>query len=306
MRAKTYRRPKSKLVSDSGYHIFSVFGQKINIEIYFFTKFKPYSAIRNDCTYCKQPDRPTYSSVQSMSEVKLTCAIVDDDEVSRTLIARFAEKAEFLTVEGSYQNPEDALKAIGQEPVDILFLDIEMPEMTGIDLIGALETKPYIILITSREEYAIKAFELEVTDYILKPFNYSRFIKAVNKVKELAKTGVAEAPLPANGTATEAKELYVKHQSRYVKVPYRSIQWVEAIGDYVEIHTDERKYTIHTTMKTVESKLPASIFARVHRSYIVRLDAIAEIEDNTLSLGKKLIPIGKSYRDALMATLNLL
>ncbi|MCS6904778.1 MAG: LytTR family DNA-binding domain-containing protein [Bacteroidia bacterium] len=228
---------------------------------------------------------------------QIRCIIIDDDEISRTIIEKYIEKTEILELVGSYESAEEGLAPILNHEADLIFLDIEMPQMTGIELIKSLIVKPYIVLITAQKEYALEAFDLDVTDYLLKPFDYPRFLKAVGKVKEL---------IDIEAQAKNKSDIFVKHQSRYIKIPTHELLWIEAIGDYVELHTAHKKYIVHTTMKAIEKKLPANEFLRVHRSYIVRLDAISEIEDNTLVIEKKLIPIGKSYRNQLMKNLNLL
>jgi len=228
---------------------------------------------------------------------KLNCVVIDDDDISRQIVEKFIEKAEILTLVQSYSNANDAINDLAKADIDILFLDVEMPEVSGFDLIRNLTTNPYVVLITSKPEYALDAFEYDVVDYLLKPITYPRFLKAVNKVQELSTSTIA---------GNNSEDLFVKHNSRYIKIPASEIQWIEAIGDYVEIWTADRKYIAHTTMKALEKRLSKAIFVRVHRSYIVRLNSITEIEDSTLVINKKVIPIGKSFRDELMAQLNLI
>jgi len=226
--------------------------------------------------------------------------VVDDEPISRNIIQKFINKTDFLTLIDVFPDAESALPAIVQEEANLLFLDIEMPEMSGIDLVKALTHRPQVILITSQKDYALEAYELDITDYILKPLAYPRFLKAVMKVKDVfhvSNSAVMTGP---------RNEIFIKHNSRYLRVDGNEILWIEAIGDYVEIHTTSKKYTVHTTMKAIEKKMPEGAFIRVHRSYIVRLASIHEIEDNTLIVNKKLIPIGKSYRPGLLKSLNLL
>jgi DNA-binding LytR/AlgR family response regulator len=233
-----------------------------------------------------------------MSATPIKCVVIDDDDVSRRIIEKFIEKADGLELLASFSSGEDAASLLNQSDVGLLFLDVEMPEVSGLDLVRHLSHRPPIILITAKKEYALDAFELDVADFLLKPFTYLRFLKAVAKVQELQKQTDPAASHPV------AEVFFVKHNSRYVRVLTNEIVWIEAIGDYVELHTKDKKYTAHITMKALEQKLPVNTFARVHRSYIVNLTSIQEIEDNTLSVGKKLIPIGKSYRDALLKALN--
>lgn len=232
-----------------------------------------------------------------MSSNVLKCVVIDDDDVSRRIIEKFIEKADGLELLASFSNGEDAAPLLNQPDVGLLFLDVEMPEVSGFDLARHLVHRPPIILITAKKEYAIDAFEIDVADFLLKPFTYLRFLKAVGKVQEQLR----QQEIPSSAPA---EVFFVKHNSRYVKVMANEIVWIEAIGDYVELHTKDKKFTAHITMKALEQKLSSNSFARVHRSYIVNLGSILEIEDNTLSVGKKLIPIGKSYRDTLLKALN--
>jgi DNA-binding LytR/AlgR family response regulator len=188
------------------------------------------------------------------------------------------------------------------ENVDLIFLDIEMPEMSGIDFLNALSSLPQIIIISSKDKYAINAFEYDVTDYLLKPFAYSRFCKAVNKAQERQE----KSRLHSKGD-----EIFIKHNSSLVKLKYSDILWVEAMENYVIINTFDDKYTIHFTMRAIEEKLPPKIFLRVHRSFIVNTERIHSIEDNLIQIKtndkiKNSIPIGKSYKDRLLKDLNVI
>lgn len=230
----------------------------------------------------------------------LSVFVVDDDDVSRRLMQKFVEQTEFLDLKGSFADAEQALVALQQEDVDLLLLDIEMPKISGMDILRNLKNSPHVILITSNKEYALEAFEHKVDDYLLKPFEYPRFLKAVTHVLELLEADPSTMP--------ENKDiLFVKHNGRHVKVRTTDIKWIEAIGDYVEIHTVlQKKYVIHSTMKVIDAKLSKPDFVRVHRSYIVRVDHIEEIEDGTLVIGDKFVPIGKSYKKQLMHVLNMI
>ena len=227
----------------------------------------------------------------------MRCAIVDDDELSIRLIVEYINQTDFLDLSGTFTNAIKASNALLREPVDLIFLDVEMPDMTGLELIRSLEKKPQVILITSKSDYALEAFEYQVADYLLKPVSYSRFLKAVNKARELHEV--------KQKGATQPKHLYIKEDSVLVNVPLSNIMWIEALGDYVTIHLTDKKHTVLTTMKSLETKLPENEFMRVHRSFIVRIDKISNLDGNMLVVGKKLLPIGKSYRKALMDRLNI-
>jgi DNA-binding LytR/AlgR family response regulator len=233
----------------------------------------------------------------------MNCIIIDDDKLSRRVVEELVNKTESLTLAGSFSNALDAINFLKQqENVELIFLDIEMPEMSGIDFLDTIKNTPQIIIISAKGKYALNAFEYDVTDYLLKPVTYARFYKAVDK----AMNRVQRASLSTSGK----DEIFIKKNSSLVKLKYDDILYVEALENYVIFNTYNDKYTIHFTMKAVELKLPVSKFARVHRSYIVNTNSINEIDDNAIIVktaeGSKSIPIGKSYRDKLMSDLNLI
>lgn len=230
----------------------------------------------------------------------MRCIIVDDEEMSRQIIGKFVEQTDFLENIGSFSNAIDASGVLRKEKVDVIFLDVEMPEMSGLDLIKILKEKPQIILISSEQKYAVEAFEYEVTDYILKPLNYARFLKAVEKANEKLSASQSHTPVHKDDS------IFIKVDSRLVKLDKSDIIYIEALRDYVIVHTDNKKYTVFSTMKGIEKNLPNDEFTRVHRSYIIRIDKIQDIEDNTLVIKNKVIPIGPSYKAELMNKLNII
>jgi DNA-binding LytR/AlgR family response regulator len=221
--------------------------------------------------------------------------------MSRRIIEEFVNRTDQLNLLNSYENAVDAINAFGsEEDIDLIFLDIEMPEMSGIDFMETLANPPQIIIISSKDKYALEAFNYDVTDYLLKPISYSRFFKAVNKANVRFK----------NKVDSKENEIFIKKNSALVRLKYEDILWVEALENYVIFNTYGEKYTIHFTMKAIEQKLPSNRFTRVHRSYIVNTSSINVIEDNAVIIkthdGSKSIPIGKSYKDKLMGDINLI
>ncbi len=231
----------------------------------------------------------------------MNCIIIDDDLMSRRIIEEFVNRTDQLNLLSSYENAVDAINAFStEEDIDLIFLDIEMPEMSGIDFLETLTNPPQIIIISSKDKYALDAFNYDVTDYLLKPISYSRFFKAVNKANVRFK----------NKVDPRDDEIFIKKNSALVRLKYEDILWVEALENYVIFNTFNEKYTIHFTMKAIEQKLPSNRFTRVHRSYIVNTSSINVIEDNSVIIkthdGSKSIPIGKSYKDKLMGDINLI
>jgi DNA-binding LytR/AlgR family response regulator len=233
----------------------------------------------------------------------MNCIIIDDDKLSRRVIEELVNKTESLTLSGSFSNAVDAINYLKQqENIELIFLDIEMPEMSGIDFLDTIKQTPQIIIVSSKGKYALNAFDYDVTDFLLKPVTYARFYKAIDK----AMNRMQRASL----SNTSKDEIFIKKNSSLVKLKYDDILYVEALENYVIFNTYNEKYTIHFTMKAVELKLPVSKFSRVHRSFIVNTNSINEIDDNAIIVktaeGSKSIPIGKSYRDKLMDDLNLI
>lgn len=234
----------------------------------------------------------------------MNCIIIDDDELSRKVIESFVKKTDFLELFGSYASAPDAMTAFqGEEPIDLIFLDVEMPEMSGLEFLKSLENSPQVIIISGQQKYAFEAFEFNVTDYLLKPVTLARYYKSVNK----AQKRYQESSNVSGGN----DEIFIKKKnSTLVRLKYDDILFVEALENYVIVCTFDQKFTIHFTMKAISNKLPSSKFKRVHRSYIVNINKIDVIEDNAivvnLNTGNKVIPIGKSYKDKLMNDLNLI
>lgn len=233
----------------------------------------------------------------------MNCIIIDDDEMSRRVVEEFIGRTDFLNLVNSYTNAVEAINYLNQgEDVHLIFLDVEMPEMTGIEFLNSLTLPPQVIIISSKEKYAIQAFDYSVTDYLLKPITYARFFKAASKAYEIFNKGRLL-------TDTD-KEIFIKKNSSLVRIKYNDILWVEALENYVVINTTTDKFTIHFTMKSIENQLPMVKFKRVHRSFIVNVSRITSIEDNSVIIkmtdSKKVIPIGKSYRDKLLKEINLM
>jgi DNA-binding LytR/AlgR family response regulator len=233
----------------------------------------------------------------------MNCIIIDDDEMSRRIMEEFINRTDFLSLSSSFSNAVEAINYTKQgQDVQLIFLDIEMPEMTGIEFMNSLTQPPQVIIVSSKEKYAIQAFDYSVTDYLLKPITYARFFKAVSKAYEIFNKGRSLVDVD--------KEIFIKKNSSLVRIKYNDILWVEALENYVVINTTTDKFTIHFTMKSIENQLPVVKFKRVHRSFIVNVSRITSIEDNSVIIklndNKKIIPIGKSYRDKLLSEINLM
>ena len=235
----------------------------------------------------------------------MNCIIVDDDDFSVRIIEEFVNQTEGLELLGTFTNAIEAVNWLNngeKEPVHLIFLDIEMPEMSGIEFLRALNVIPQVIIYSSQEKYALESYEYDVTDYLLKPVTYARFIKAVNRARERFER--KENPVK------QSTEIFIKNNSSLVRVKYDDILWIEALENYVVVNTFKEKYTIHFTMKSISDKMPSERFMRIHRSYIVNFSKISAIEDNSVIIrtesGNRVIPIGKSYKDKLLNDINLI
>jgi two-component system LytT family response regulator len=230
----------------------------------------------------------------------MDCIIVDDDKTSRNAMKHLVSQVNYLTLVGLCSNANEALELLNNGKIDLLLLDIEMPDISGLDLIKSLKNPPLTILATSRKDYAIEAFECNVVDYLVKPFSFDRFFKAIEKAKEIFENAQQTIDFSNKNTA------FIKSSGTIIKINISEIQWIEALGDYITIHTSTKKFTIHSTMKTIENKLDSSKFIRVHRSFIVAVDNISSIDDNVIVIEKQLIPVGAVYKENLIKRLNFL
>ena len=229
----------------------------------------------------------------------MNCLIVDDDDIVRAEVEHFIKKTPFLNLVASHNNARDAYHTINESAIDLIFLDVMMPEMTGLELIKILGNKhPQIILMTLEKNYAVEAFECDVTDFLVKPFSLERFLKAATK---------ANSHFNAAKEVTGNQEyIFVKADSGIVKINVNEILFVQGMGNYIAIITLAKKFVVHITMQTIMDKLPARDFIRVHLSYIVRIDKINDIDGtSTIMIEKNYIPIGRSYKDEFIRRINL-
>lgn len=231
----------------------------------------------------------------------MNALIVDDNIIARTTMKQLVSQVKDMTLIGECENAMDAYNLLQEQPVDLIFLDIEMPGMTGLELTKNLgNKKPIIIITTSKKNYAVEAFELNVADYIVKPVTNSRFIQAVNKAREILESNTEEVKL------NEDEFIFVRDSNIVRRLKLDDILFAEAMGDYVKLFTVQKFFAIHTTLKTVEERLPAAKFIRVHRSYIVSLTKIDSLQDGALLIAGKPVPVADAYRAALNKRLNIL
>jgi DNA-binding LytR/AlgR family response regulator len=220
--------------------------------------------------------------------------------MARTAIRQLIEQVDFLTLKAECESPIEAFNFLKKEPIDLVFLDVEMPGMSGVELIRNIEQHPIIIFITSKKDYAVEAFELNVADYLVKPVDLARFTKAVSRAKELFDSKEKKS------VEADKEFIFVRSNSILNKVKLNDIIYIQALGDYVNIFTTDKRYTVHCTLKSMEEKLPDHKFYRLHRSYLIGVDHIDNVEENTAYARKHSLPIGEQFKKGLLKKLNLI
>lgn len=228
--------------------------------------------------------------------VKYKCLIIDDDIFWAKIIQKFITDTDFLELAGIANGGIEGSKMLREHAVDLLFLDMEMPDMSGLDLLKTITNKDLLVIVTSASrEYAVEAFEQNVIDYLVKPVSYSRFLIATQKAYDKA----SQKQVNHSSDFT-----FVKVEQKLLKIYFADVQYIEALGDYVHIISNNKKTIVYTTMKAIASRFPANKFIRVHRSFIVNLDAITAVEDNNVAIGDKFIPIGATYAKGVLQLLS--
>ena len=245
--------------------------------------------------------------------MKYNCVIVDDERPALKLLTAYIKKLPHLEIVASCEDAFEAIAALQNHQVDILFLDIHMPEFTGIELLQSLKQKPQVIMTTAYREYAVEGFEMEVTDYLVKPFSFERFLQGVNKATQNLNT---EKNPKTNSSSTETLSdisekkqdtyFFVKTNHKMEKVPLHEILYIESMREYVSIQLKSKRFVVHQTMNAMEEKLQLPDFMRVHRSYIIGLNHIQTIMGNVLNINGKEIPIGGSYRKSFFDQIEML
>ncbi len=224
---------------------------------------------------------------------KLKCLIVDDEELARDLLENFVQRLPHLELVGKAKNPVEALAQMQQTTVDVLLLDIQMPELTGLEFLKSLPQKPLVILTTAYAEFALEGYELDVVDYLLKPFSFERFVIAINKAAARQST--------ANVTTSNEKDyLLVKSEHKVHKLRFTDIRYIQSMREYVAYYLPDGRLLSLNSLKQLEKDLPADQFMRIHKSYIVAIERVKTLEGNLLHLEDTQLPIGANYREEVL------
>jgi DNA-binding LytR/AlgR family response regulator len=234
------------------------------------------------------------------SKKLIRCLIIDDEAPARRVVAKYLSDISGYEIAAECKNAFEAMEAIAEFEPDLIFLDINMPKLSGLKMLESVKAPPFVIITTAYREYAVEGFELDVVDYLHKPFALSRFIQALHKVDErLAMKSGGEAPVSIS-KKTDPDFIFLKHEGEVIRLEVKDIDYVEAVGDYVQVVTTSNKYLSYLSMKKVMVLLEGSYFYRVHKSFIVNLRKISSISGNTVFLRSKAIAIGGSYRSGFM------
>lgn len=229
--------------------------------------------------------------------MKLNCVIVDDSSIQRTIIAKLVNNNQNLHLVGDFSNAIEAKNCMSLNEIDLVFLDVEMPVINGFDFIDGLKIKPQIVFISSKAEYALKAFDYEATDYLQKPIDIERFNVSVKKVLDLH-------ALKKENQEEEGDFIFIKSNLKKLKIFTNNIKWVEAFGDYIKVITEEDVNLVLSTMKAFEKILPADRFVRVHKSYIVNIEKISKYNSKFAEIGSEKIPLSRNKKEDLVKALS--
>ena len=229
---------------------------------------------------------------------RLSCIITDDEPVARKILKEFIEQVPFLELAGQFENITKTEAFLKQQKADILFLDIEMPKVTGLEYLKSASMQPLVILTTAYPEYALEGYELNIIDYLLKPIAFDRFVKSVQKAKEFMEL---KQMRPGDPSPTY---LFVRSEKRFEKIELSDILYVESTGNYVNIYAANKRIVAYLTLKAVEGQLPASQFFKIHHSFLVNFHRVDSIEGNLVMIAGKELPVGRNYKEGLMRAIE--
>ncbi len=222
--------------------------------------------------------------------MKLQTIIVEDDPLATRSLVRLCQKTDILEVKSTFENPLNVISYLNEHNIDLMFLDVEMPEMTGLELLSKLDKRPEVIMTTAKAEYAFDAFEYEVIDFLKKPISIDRFNKSIKKLIKLREAKHQDDP------SSNKRDIFLKVDGRLIKVPVDDILYFENVGDYLKVITNTKVHVMYKTLKSLDAELEFSNLLKVHRSYIVNMDKVVEYKDSTLTVNEKKIPVSRSHK----------
>ena len=234
--------------------------------------------------------------------MKTKCIVVDDEPLAIDIVESYIQKIDSLELVAECSTAIEAFDILNAKKIDLIFLDIQMPELTGLDFLKALAMPPKIIITTAHRKYAIEGFELDVLDYLLKPISFERFLKAIDKYNKSAENETTITQPKSN--AGDEEFIYVKENKKIIKISINEILFIEGLKDYVLLHTYDKRIVTKSTLSAIEKKLPENKFLRIHRSFVVSLLHIDAFTATSIEIGKKELTIGRSYKQGVMKALK--
>ena len=223
--------------------------------------------------------------------MKIKCIIIDDEHLAISVIENHLKNFDHIEIVETFDNPLKAYRILEQEKIDLIFLDINMPQMTGFAFLENLSHKPLIVITTAYREYAVKSFELNVLDYLVKPIPFNRFLKTINKVYQQ----VYVANASADASLQQEPHIFIKANKKLLKINLNDILYIESLKDYIKVTTTLGDYVVHKSLTAITEELPQSNFIRIHRSYTISINKIIALEGNTIEISNRNIPIGRNY-----------
>ena len=229
---------------------------------------------------------------------KIRCLIIDDEPLAQRVIEKYAEDIPNIEIVCKCNNAFEAMQVLNEKEIDLIFLDINMPKLSGINFLKTLKNPPLTVITSAYSDYAIEGFELDVLDFLKKPFSFERFLKALHKAQEKFKESHKETIVYEMVTSRNAEDafIFVKSNKKNIKINISDLYYIEALGDYIKIHTEDKMIVTYQSMKKIESLLPSSQFIRIHKSYIVAINKIKSIEGNMVEIKNEKLPIGNNYK----------
>ncbi len=228
--------------------------------------------------------------------MKMNCIAVDDEPLALKLLADNIDKVAYLKLVAACSNAFEAMKSLQENQIDLIFIDIQMPGLTGLQYIATLENKPLVIFITAYKQYALESYDLSVVDYLVKPVSLERFVKACNRAKELYELKALKSVSPVHATQ---EYFFVNSDYSQIKVMFSDITWMEGLRDYVKIYlkSTNKPLVIRSSLKSIEEQLPQNKFIRIHKSYLISIESIIAIRKNSVFIKDKELPVGDTYRE---------
>ena len=236
--------------------------------------------------------------------MKTKCLIIDDEPLARDLVRNHLEKLDNFEIVAECGDAMKALQVLRNQHVDLMFMDIQMPQITGIEFLKTLKNPPRVIITTAYREYALEGFELDVVDFLLKPITFERFLKSVNKYFQVTSENGNNGESVSAASSPEDSFIYVKENKKVIKLLLNEILYIEGLSEYVKIYTDSKRIVTKTSMTNMEDKLPSENFMRIHKSYIVSLQKIEAFTSSSIEVTGKELPIGRSYKNKVSKVLH--